>query len=402
MGNPQSFPIVTPAVPTTVLALVTETWPPEINGVAMTLARLAEGMQARNWQVSLVRPRQKGEVQASPGHVLVPGFPIPGYAGLRFGLPAVRTLRRHWTQHRPDIVHVATEGPLGWAALRVARSLGIPVTTSFHTNFHRYCTHYRLGLLRGLVTRHLRTFHNRSTCTMAPNADICRTLLQEGYRNVVLLGRGVDTQLFDPARRNFALRTLWGADEADVVVLYVGRLAPEKNLATVLAAFEAIVVRSPRARMVWVGDGPELAKLRRRYPTHVFCGAKVGESLAEHYASADVFLFPSMTETYGNVVPEAMASGLAVVAFDYAAAALHVRHGENGTLVPFGDARAFVRAAQALAFDGPRVRQLGFTARHSVTAHAWDKVCDRFEHYLRSAIEAAPVVEASAGVAHAE
>jgi glycosyltransferase involved in cell wall biosynthesis len=239
---------------------------------------------------------------------------------------------------------------------------------------------------------------------MAPNADICRTLLQEGYRNVVLLGRGVDTHLFDPARRNFSLRKLWGAGDGDVVMLYVGRLAPEKNLDTVLAAFEAIALRSPRARMVWVGDGPELSKLRRRYPTHIFCGAMVGEALAEHYASADVFLFPSMTETYGNVVPEAMASGLAVVAFDYAAAALHIRHGENGALAPFGDQHAFVREALMLASDGPQVRQLGFTARHSVAAHAWDNVCDRFEHYLRGAIAVEPVIDAaaSAGAAHAE
>jgi len=372
--------------PPPVLALVTETWPPEINGVAMTLSRLAEGMQSRGWNVLLIRPRQKGEVDAHEGHFLVRGLPIPGYPGLRFGLPMGSKLRQLWQQHRPDIVHIATEGPLGWSALSVARSLNIPVTSTFHTNFHRYCKHYRLGMLRGLVTRHLRTFHNRSVFTMAPNADICRTLLQEGYRNVVLLGRGVDTHLFDPARRNPALRAKWGADEDDVVVLFVGRMAPEKNLSATLAAYEAIATHCPRVRMVWVGDGPELSKLRQRNPEHVFCGARVGEDLAAHYASADLFLFTSMTETYGNVVPEAMASGLAVVAFDYAAAAMNIRHGENGLLVPFGDNDAFIQQAQTLSTDAPRLRQLGFTARHTVSANTWHAVCDRFEHYLRSAV----------------
>lgn len=404
MGNIQPFSMGSVAHPSPVLALVTETWPPEINGVAMTLSRLADGLHTRGWCVTLVRPRQKGEIEAAPGQLLVPGVPIPGYAGLRFGLPVVATLRRCWQQQRPDIVHIATEGPLGWAALRVARRLNIPVTTTFHTNFHRYCTHYRLGVLRGLVTHHLRTFHNRSACTMAPNADVCSILLQEGYRNVVLLGRGVDMRLFDPVRRSPLLRAAWGASEDDVVVLYVGRLAPEKNLRTALTAFEAIAQRSPRARMVWVGDGPELPKLRRRYPGHVFCGAKVGEELAAHYASADLFLFPSMTETYGNVVPEAMASGLAVVAFDYAAAALHIRHGENGLLAPFGDQSAFVREALALAGDRSHGRQFGGAARHAVGAHAWDTVCDRFEHYLRSAMLADPALRhaASTGAEHAK
>ncbi len=404
MGNIQPFSVGSAAHLSPGLALVTETWPPEINGVAMTLSRLADGLHARGWRVTLVRPRQGGDDVTDPGELLVPGLPIPGYAGLRFGLPVVMTLRRHWQQQRPDIVHIATEGPLGWAALQVARHLKIPVTTTFHTNFHRYCTHYRLGVLRGLVTRHLRTFHNRSACTMAPNADICRTLLDEGYRNVVLLGRGVDTRLFDPARRNPELRAAWGAGEDDMVVLYVGRLAPEKNLRTALAAFESIAQRSPRARMVWVGDGPELQKMRRRYPEQVFCGARVGEELAAHYASADLFLFPSLTETYGNVVPEAMASGLAVVAFDYAAAAMHIAHGENGLLAPLGDQQAFIREALALAAEPALVRRFGSAARHSVGEHAWDAVCDRFENYLRDAMPADPALmqAASAGACHAK
>lgn len=373
------------------LALVTETWPPEINGVAMTLSRLVDGLYERGWRVGLVRPRQRSETADTAAalamQTLVPGLPIPGYAGLRFGLPVVRTLRRQWQEQRPAVVHVATEGPLGWAAMRAARSLDIPVTTTFHTNFHRYCTHYRLGWLRGAVTRHLRDFHNQAACTMVPNALLRRSLQEDGYRNVVELGRGIDTRLFHPARRSAQLRASWGAEARDLVVLYVGRLAPEKNLSTVVDAFRQIERRDARARMVWVGDGPELDKLRRQHPRHLYAGMRTGAELAQHYASADMFLFPSLTETYGNVVPEAMASGLAVVAFDYAAAAQLIRHKQNGVLVPFGDNAGFVRKAQNLAAQPALIRQYGRAAGAALAANSWEAVSGQFERYLRAARE---------------
>lgn len=388
MENMPLFPKDAQVVRMPTLALVTETWPPEINGVAMTLSRLAGGLTEMGWQVGLVRPRQRNEIEphapAMP-QLLVPGLPIPGYAGLRFGLPVANRLRQHWRQQRPDVVHIATEGPLGWAALNVARSLGIPVTSTFHTNFHRYCSHYRIGWLRGMVMRHLRTFHNRAAFTMVPNAVLRQTLQQDGYRNVVVLGRGVDTELFHPSRRDATLRAAWGAQDDDLVVIYVGRLAPEKNLGALESAFEQIAQRNHRARMVWVGDGPELERLRRRHPQQVFAGPRLGLELAAHYASADLFLFPSLTETFGNVVPEAMASGLAVVAFDYAAAALHVRPGENGVLVPFGDQQAFVRQASVLAAQPQTVTAYGRLARTSVAAHSWGAVCRQFDDYLRQA-----------------
>ena len=373
------------------LSLVTETWPPEINGVAMTLSRLAEGLSSRHWQVDIIRPRQRGEITEPADsimrHYLVPGLPIPGYAGLRFGLPVTSLLERAWTERRPSIVHIATEGPLGWAALKVARRMLIPVTTTFHTKFHRYCRHYRLGWLRGAVTRHLRTLHNNSACTMVPDAMLRQTLQQEGYRNVVVLGRGVDAGLFDPARRNSALRTAWKVRDDDPVAIHVGRMAPEKNLHVVVSAFEQILRRQPSARMVWVGDGPELAKLQRKYPQHVFAGPRRGAELAEHYASADIFLFPSLTETYGNVVPEAMASGLAVVAYDYAAAAMHIRHDENGLLAPYGDSETFLRRVSGLASDPHRIRQLGKAARSAVLANSWETVSGVFENYLHLAMQ---------------
>jgi glycosyltransferase involved in cell wall biosynthesis len=367
------------------LVLVTETWPPEINGVAMTLSRLVKGLAQRHWQVTLVRPRQKGEGKLATDrkntHLLVPGFPIPGYSTLRVGAPMYEKLRHAWKHHRPHVVHIATEGPLGWAALKAARSLGIPVSSSFHTNFR----HYRMGWLGGLVSRHLRQFHNQCALTMVPNAVLAQVLEEDRYRNVVTLGRGVDTTLFSPGRRDAALRKAWGLGDGGLAVLYVGRMAAEKNLQLVVQAFERIHHEVPDARMVWVGDGPELKRLRKRHPQHVFCGSQVDEALAAHYASADLFLFPSMTETFGNVVPEAMASGLAVVAYDDAAASMLIRHGKNGVLVALGDAPMFIETAARVARDRSYLMRLKAEAPRISKDHSWEQVCNEFDRYLRTA-----------------
>jgi glycosyltransferase involved in cell wall biosynthesis len=373
------------------LVLVTETWPPEINGVAMTLSRLVKGLAQRHWQVTLVRPRQRGEGKLATDrkihHMLVPGFPIPGYSSLRVGAPMYEKLRHAWKYHRPHVVHIATEGPLGWAALKAARSLGIPVSSSFHTNFHQYCRHYRMGWLGGMVSRHLRQFHNQCALTMVPNAALAHVLEEDRYRNVVILGRGVDTTLFSPSRCDPLLRHAWGLGADGLAVLYVGRMAAEKNLQLVVEAFERIRQQVPAARMVWVGDGPELKRLRKRHPDHVFCGSQVDEALAAHYASADLFLFPSMTETFGNVVPEAMASGLAVVAYDDAAASLLIQHRQNGELVELGDATRFIEAAARVARDRSYLMRLKAEAPRISKDHSWEQVCNEFDRYLRMAMQ---------------
>jgi len=177
------------------------------------------------------------------------------------------------------------------------------------------------------------------------------------------------------------------ATPSTVVAIYVGRLAPEKNLDLVAESFERLRRAYSNARMVWVGDGPARARMQRRYPEHRFTGARTGEALAAYYASADVFLFPSLTETFGNVVLEAMASGLAVLAFDRAAAGIYIRPGENGLLAPPGDRAAFLQLAQYLGEGHGAIRSLGEAARQSVEPLGWDTVCERFEGVLRQAMQ---------------
>ncbi len=380
------------AAPPLAVALVTETYLPEVNGVAMTLGRLADGLAARGHRVRIVRPRQKHERtgRLADGQLLTPGLPIPRYPELRFGLPAGATLRAAWQERRPDIVHIATEGPLGLSALATARSLEIPVLSTFHTNFHAYSRHYGIGWLKRGIERYLRWFHNRTAATLVPTRELADELVRLGFRDVGVLSRGVDTVLFNPARRSSELRAAWGAGPEDPVCLVVGRLAPEKNLELAFAAFAALRADHPRARMVCVGDGPLAETLARRHPEAHFTGVRRGEDLAAHYASADLFLFPSLTETFGNVVGEALASGLPVVAFDHAAAGDLIGNGYNGQLAAPGDRTAFIAAARRLA-AGLGGKDWRSACAGSVRHLGWERIHDSYAARLQGIVAAQEV-----------
>ena len=368
------------------IAVVTETYPPEINGVARTVGLMVDALLARGHDIELIRPRQ-GPEPDSPGRALrqrlVAGLPIPMYPDLRLGLASRGFFERAWREQRPDLVHVVTEGPLGWMAVAAAKRLGIPVSSDFHTNFHTYSRHYGFGLFARPVARYLRTLHNRADCTLVPTAEMKAELEALSFERVVVVGRGVDSRLFNPGRRSESLRASWGCRESDTVALHVGRIAPEKNMGVFAKAAEEMLAIDPMVRVVLVGDGPQGASLRKQFPHFVFAGMRTGEDLAAHYASADVFIFPSTTETFGNVTMEAMASGLAIVAYDYAAARQHLRHWVSGLLAPFGDASEFSRMAGLLA-RGPQLRRrLGLEARRTTETITWDKVFDDLELALR-------------------
>lgn len=383
-----STPVPTPALkPATYrrlrIGIVTETYPPEVNGVAMTVRHLVEGLLARGHRVQLVRPRQatdeasrrEGALEIEPQSAM----PLPFYRDLHVGRPAGPVLSRLWRQDRPDLVHLVTEGPLGYSALRAARRLNLPVTSCFHTNFHAYSRHYGLGFLHRPIAAYLRRFHNRCDCTLVPTEDTIETLCGLGLHNLRMLPRGVNTNLFSPRRRSPALRQSWGLGPEDPAIAYVGRLAAEKNLELAVTAFQALRKIQPRARFVVVGDGPMGDRLRALYPEFVFCGMRRGEDLAVHFASVDVFLFPSLTETFGNVTLEAMASGLAVVAFDYAAARRYLVHDRSGLLAPLGDEKEFVALARNLIDDPQRIRMLGRAARKTAQACGWERIYVQLE-----------------------
>lgn len=368
------------------VAMVTETYLPEVNGVAITIGRMVHGLRQRRHHIHLIRPRQHKQdvARQEDGYeeTLVAGMPIPGYPELKSGLPAKGRLLRLWQKQRPDVVHIATEGPLGWSACSAARQLGIPVSTDFHTNFHSYSRHYGIGLLQKPIAAYLRHFHNKADCTMVPTAMLQQELAQQGYQDVLVVSRGVDADLFHPAKRNVELRAQWGATDDTPVVMLVSRIAAEKNLAVVFQAFEQMRTASPGALLVIVGDGPERAELQKQNPGVIFAGMRTGEELAAHYASADVFLYPSLTETYGNVTVEAMASGLATLAYDYAAARQHICHEVNGLLAPYDDTAAFIAQARGLICDAQRIQRLRLEARRTVEALTWEHIMGQLEAVL--------------------
>jgi glycosyltransferase involved in cell wall biosynthesis len=364
------------------VAMVTETYPPEVNGVARTIGLVAEGLRARGHRVQLVRPRQNGHDHAGAGELLSRGLSIPRYPQLKMGLPAGSALARCWSLDRPDLVHIATEGPLGWSALAAARKLEIPVATDFHTNFQTYSRHYGFAWLARPVMAYLREFHNRAGCTMVPTAEMAEQLAAAGYRGLRVVGRGVDPAVFSPQRRSRQLRARWGADDATPVALCVSRFAPEKNLPLVIRAFEEMRRVQPATRLVLVGDGPMTEALRRRNIGYVIAGRLVNGELSAHYASGDVFLFPSTSETFGNVTLEAMASGLGIVAYCYAAARQHLEHGRSALLAPFDDVEAFLALSRRMAREPLLPRELGAAARAAAERLTWERVVDDFESVL--------------------
>lgn len=383
------------------IAYVTETWPPEVNGVSLTAARSVAWLRDAGHVVQLVRPRQRGEPVRDDQHEWrTRGGPIPLYPDLRFGLAGVGTLRRRWRRFAPALVHAATPGPLGWAALRAARLEGIPTSADYRTHFHAYSRHYGLGWCEAGVLAWLRRLHAQADCNFVPTVRLARQLARQGFERLTVVGRGVDAAAFTPARRDPALRREWRAAAEHRVLLHVGRLAPEKNVQLALDTFEHLRLRTPGLRMVVLGDGPLRRRLEAAHPAVHFAGQQTGDALARHYASADVFLFPSLTDTFGNVVLEAMASGLALVAFDAAAAGAHVNHGLNGLLAPpNGGARGFAdAAAEALLHADPES-----ALRHAARVHAlrqdWAGVLQRFERRLLEVAAAREPVPAHAALA---
>jgi len=394
MENSIDSPIVLEDYPATRpslrIAVVTETWPPEVNGVAMTLAKLVQGLSHRNHDVQLIRPRQtKTESplnDASLEEVLMRGMPIPRYPELKLGLPSKKTLVKTWTLRRPDVVHIATEGPLGWSALQAAKVLKLPVTSDFRTNFQSYSKHYGVGWLRKPIVAYLRKFHNATACTMVPTRELMRTLSENGFANLKVVSRGVDTKLFNISKRSTSLRASWGAKENTTVLISVGRMAPEKNLDQVLKTYEALKNTGKAFKLVMVGDGPLKEQFQQRYPEIIFPGMLSQSNLAAYYASSDLFVFPSQTETFGNVTLEALASGIPVLAFDCAAARDWVQRGINGWLVAENNPEGFAAQAVAIFNSKDLLDQITQSTRQQVVHLDWDQIAEQVESVFWDAI----------------
>ncbi len=357
------------------IALITENFLPKLDGVTRTLAMLLEHLERRGHTALVLGPDGAPPRYAGARVISVPGLPLPFYPELRALFPAPR-FEKSLARFRPDVVHVAEPMLLGAAAITWGERLRVPVVSSYHTNLAAYCRYFGLGALAPLLWAYRRFLHNQCLTTLCPSPSTARELRRQGFTRVGLWPRGVDATLFSPERRSRGWRADIAGDPDRPIALYVGRLSHEKNLCTLAQAWRE---RSRKdAHLVLVGDGParvDLERLLAGQPV-TFTGYLRGEELARAYASADLFAFPSLTETFGQVVQEAMASGLPVLGFDADGVRDLVRPAETGFLAPLGDEAAFTRLLNEL-LDAPGERmQLGAQARALAESRTWESIMD--------------------------
>jgi len=366
------------------LALFTDTYAPQVNGVARTLERLASVVVARGGSVRVFTAHDPdapatGEVEQFPSRSFW------AYPQLRLAWPRQRQVRAALAEYAPTLVHAATEFGVGLAGRRAARDLGIPFVSSYHTSFVAYAEHYGLGMLARPGWHFMRWFHNGGLRTYCPTQAIVDEVNARGFERTAVWSRGVDGARFSPAYRSTSLRERLGATDDTLVLSYVGRLAAEKGLQVALDALVLVEQARPgQVRFLVVGDGPFEAEVRARAPRGTLLTGKLhGTALSEAFASGDVFLFPSTTDTFGNVMLEAMASGLPVIGADVGPTREQL-HAGGGWLAAPGDAAAFARVIIALIDDRSRVREAAAQALTIAAAKTWDVVWDRLlDDYLR-------------------
>lgn len=384
------------------IALVSETWFPQINGVSRSLEKLVASLARCGDSVRLFIPRYpESQLQDGVSAIGFRAVPLPFYPEVRLPVVTPATVARELASFRPDIVHIATEGPLGWAALRASRRLGLPVVSSYHTSFAHYLRLYGAGWLEGAAWRYLRGFHNATAATFCPTPSIRDQLLAKGFERVAVWSRGVDAGRFHPGKRDLDLRRRLGVAEDAVVLACCGRLAAEKNLETLLAAFRRLPPSLP-VNLLLIGDGPLRPKLEAQgNPRVIFTGYRRGEELARTYAAADLFVFPSLSDTFGNVLLEAMASGLPAVAFEVPGPRDVVRHGETGLLVGEVGAEPMAAALAGLIADPVRRAGMSASARRYAAGQDWEAINSvvrrRYLEVVGAATQQASLPQAAAG-----
>ena len=369
------------------ITLVTETFPPEINGVALTLEKLHNFLNLSGHRPSVIRPRRFSETRKPE---LVQGFPIPMYPKLRFGIGSPLRLYQTIKSKMPDIIHLATEGPLGLACLGIAKSLRIPVVSSFHTNFDLYATDYKMGFLSSGISHYLRWFHNQTEATFAPSKACLERLQTLGYKNTKIWTRGVDTNLFNPIQKVLNFKSKIGLSETDILLLYVGRLAPEKNIGALLETFKkAKNTLSRQGRNLFlalVGTGPLVGQSDLEKTNGIILPGELrGNHLAQWYASADVFVFPSTSETFGNVILEAQASGLPVLCLNSQATQERITNHHDGILA--ANIEEFEKQIIDLCADKSKRLFLGKNATQIAKSQKWDDIFNRLYQEYCEVIE---------------
>ncbi len=372
------------------IALITETFLPNVNGVVTTLCRMLEHLQRQGHEALLFAPEGAPESYAGTRVIPLNGVPLPMYPELNFTPPQFG-ITAHLRQFEPDLVHLVAPAVLGGIVPNVTHNLRLPLISSYHTDLIAYSEHYGLGFLKNVYTSYLRWIHNRSRITLCPSMTTLNALRSQGFRRLKVWGRGVDTARFHPSNRSLAWRESIGASPDDTVLLYVGRLGKEKRLDLLEQAIQGM--HEQPVRLVLVGDGPSRVELQQRtegLPV-AFTGYLKGQELATAYASSDVFVFPSDTETFGQVVQEAMASGLPIVAARGGGTIDLVQEGVTGQMFAPGIA-SDLRAQLLPLIGNPDTRRaMGVAGRMAAERRSWHSVLEELLHHYRHMLRRTPL-----------
>jgi glycosyltransferase involved in cell wall biosynthesis len=366
------------------VALVTSSYNFIADGVALTLNRLVGYLEKQGVEVLVFAPVAQKPAFAHQGRlVAVPSLPLPGRPEYRLALGMAGAVKRQLLDFQPDIIHLAVPDLLGHAALALAKAHGIPAVASYHTRYETYLKHYSyLAPLEGLLKRTLRRFYGQAGEVYVPSESVREALLADGLKdNFKPWPRGIDTERFTPDKRSLAWRAERGIGADELVVLHVSRLVREKRLDTLTGALNRLAIPH---RAVIVGDGPDRFYAEQELPQAIFTGFLEGEDLAAAYASSDIFVFPSDSESFGNVTLEAMASGLPCVCADATGSRSLVVAGQTGFLAPADDADGFARHITLLAGDGALRRRMGEAARARALGFSWDETLAKMLGYYRA------------------
>ncbi len=369
------------------VALVTETFLPNVNGVVTTLCRLLEHVQAKGHAALLFAPWGAPHTYADTRIIPLMGVPLPLYPELNI-TPPQPGIWPHLLNFKPDVLHMVSPAVMGSIVPSVSYQLQVPLISSYHTDLLAYSHHYGLGLFQDVFHSYLRWLHNQSRITLCPSTATRDMLHKQGFRRLRVWGRGVDTERFHPNNRSHAWRESVGLQEGETLLLYVGRLCKEKRIAVLADALRGL----DNVRLVLVGDGPERLALQERMhglPVS-FTGYLKGHSLATAYASADIFVFPSDTETFGQVVQEAMSSGVPVIGARSGGTRDLVHEGTTGYLFQPGDAHDLRRHIQCLVADTAMCRAMGEAGRAVAEKRSWDVIMDELLEYYHHVLRRTP------------
>lgn len=355
------------------------------DGVSLTLNRLVKFLEENGVTVKVFGPTVKQPALDHEGELIsVPSIPIPGRPEYRLTTGFPKRLQKKMEAFDPALVHIATPDLLGYRALRYARSKNIPVVSSYHTHFTSYLKYYKLQMLESAGWKYLDWFYGQCRHIYVPSASMAEELEEHGIRGEIKIwARGVDTSLFHPDKRDPQWRKQHGFLKDDKVVAFVSRLVWEKDLKTYARTLMELKRSNANIQSLVVGDGPAREELQEMLPEAIFTGFLSGNELARAYACSDIFLFPSDTETFGNVTLEAMSSGLPCVVADATGSKSLVEEGVNGFLAPPRDVQAFARCVQRVASNEELAQQMSRESRQKATVYSWENVNSQLLEYYR-------------------